>query len=74
MGAALDDLAVVDDDHHAGIANGGEAVGNDKRGAALEEHFQCPLDQFLGVCVDAGGGLVEDQDAWIGQDCAGKGD
>ncbi len=34
MGAALDELAVVEDDDLVGVADGGEAVGDDDRRAA----------------------------------------
>jgi hypothetical protein len=51
--------------HHdpVGVADRGQAVGDDQAGAASEQHLQRPLDRQLGEAVDVGGGLVQDQDA-----------
>src|SRR5687768_10168623 len=58
--AALADLPVVEDQDGVGGADGGEAVGDDDRGAAVEQGLDGVLDQKLGLGVDRGGGFVED--------------
>ena len=49
-------------------------MGDDDRGAALEQALEALLDRALGADVDVGRGLVEDQDARLGQEGAGEGD
>jgi hypothetical protein len=73
MIALLDDLAVVDDQHPVGVADGAQAVGDDKAGAAFHQAQQRLLDAGLGAGVDAAGGLVQDQDGGLGQDGARNG-
>ena len=48
-------------------------MGDDEAGASGQERLQGPLDLALGAGVHAGGGLVQDQDARIGQGGAGDG-
>ncbi len=36
VGAAFDDVAVVEHKDHVGVADGGEAMGDDEAGAAFE--------------------------------------
>ena len=52
---------------------GAQAVGDDERGAALEQAGQALLDQSLALAVEVAGGLVEDQDARVGQQRPGDG-
>ena len=74
MGALLGYLAAFEDDDLARSADRGEAVGDDYRGTAMEEALEAALDRFLGADVDVGGGLVEDEDAGLGEEGAGEGD
>src|SRR3954452_1063054 len=55
--AALDDLAVFEDEELISVADGAEAVGYDERGAAPEKLFESGLDEALGAGVDRRGGL-----------------
>ena len=71
--ALLDDLAVVDDDDVVRVADGAQAVGDDKGGAAFHQAQEALLNARLGARVDAAGGLVEDEDVGIGEDGAGDG-
>jgi len=71
--AAFDDPAVVDDEELVGLADRAQAVGDDEGGTAVHEAQQPLLDLLLGARVDAAGGLVEDEDARVGQDGAGDG-
>ena len=48
------------------LADRGEAVGDHDRGATRQQAAQALLDAGLGVQVHIGGGLVEDQDAGVG--------
>ena len=74
VGALLGDPAAFEDDDLAGAADRREAVGDDDRGAALQQPLQALLDRLLGAHVDVGGRLVEDQDARLGQQRPGEGD
>src|SRR4051812_4257506 len=74
MGALLDDPAVLEHDDLARALDRREAVGDDDRGAAGQEAAQAGLDPRLGVDVDVGGRLVQDEDARVGDERAGEGD
>ena len=63
MGAALDDAAAVDDEDLVGAAHGGQPVGDHQRGAAGQGGVEGPLDGRLGLAVEVGGGLVQDDEA-----------
>ena len=52
-------ISMVQDNNLVGVPNCGEAVGDDDRGAPLEHSLQGPLYQQLGIGVDVGGGLVQ---------------
>ena len=67
LGAALDDLAVLDDEDLVGAADGREAVRDDDRRAAVQQPVERLLDQDLGRPVDVRRRLVEDEDARIGE-------
>src|SRR5512135_1946423 len=69
----LDDFAVVDDDDIIRIADGGEAVRDDEAGAALHQAQERLLDARFRARVHAGGGFIQDEDAWVGEDRAGNG-
>jgi len=73
VGAPFHDAALVDHENLVRVDDGGKAVGDDEGGAALQEPFQGPLDEALRLHVHAGGGLVQDEDAGIGQERAGEG-
>src|SRR3989304_2487406 len=49
------------------IANSAQAVSDAETGATPEQVLQSFLDQALGAGVHTGGGLVQDQDAWVRQ-------
>ena len=72
--AALDDDAVVEHDDLVGADDGGEPVRDDQRGAVVRDLFERVLDFALGVAVERGGRLVEQQDRRRLQDGAGDGD
>ena len=67
---AFEDLALLDDEDLVGTANGGQAVRDDEGGPALAKVVEALLDERLGLTVEAGGRLVEDEDARIGEQSA----
>src|SRR5688500_7471005 len=74
VGAQLAHLALVQHQDAVGAMDGGQAVGDDDRGAAGEQPLERRLDELLGLGVDRGGGLVEDQDARVEGQGAGEGE
>ena len=72
--AALDDAAFVQDDDLVGVLDGAEAVGDGDGGAAGHELLEGLLDAALGLGVERGGGLVEDEDGRVLEDGAGDAD
>ena len=74
MGAAFDDAAAVEHQQQVGMADGAEAVGDDKAGAPPEQDAERMLDAHFGDGVDGTGGLVEDQDPRVSQQRARKAD
>ena len=72
--ALLGDVPVLEHDDPPGLADGGETVSDHDRGAPGEQPAHCGFDATLGVQVDVGGGLVEDQDARVGDERAREGD
>ncbi len=73
MGAELDDAAGVQHGDLVGVAHGGDAVRDEDGGAAAHDLPQVIEDAFFGVGVNAGEGVVEDQDAWIADESARDG-
>src|SRR6185312_16986004 len=67
MGAALDDAAGFDHEDLLSGADGGEAMGDDERGAAAEQMGQALLNQRFGFGIEAAGGLVQNQDGRVGE-------
>ena len=56
-----------------GVADGGDAVGDEDGGASLHDLAEMVEDFVFGVGVDAGEGVVEDQDAGAAEEGAGYG-
>ena len=74
VGALLGDAAVLEHDDPPGLADRRETVGDHDRGAPGQQTAQALLDAGLGVQVDVGGGLVEHEDARVGDQRAGERD
>ena len=74
MGAPLDDPSLVQHDDLVGIAHGGEPVGDHQHGPVLHQAIDRLLDQSLRFGVEGAGGLVEDQDRRVAQQCPGDRD
>src|ERR1700720_1042477 len=73
MRAALDDAAVAEDDDLVGVLHGGGAVRNQNRGSAVHHAAEAGEDALFSLCIDAGKGVVEDEDARVADDGAGDG-
>ena len=73
VAAALDDAALLQNHDAVCIADGRQAVGNDKAGAAIHQAVHAPLDQCLSAGINGGGRLVQDQHRGIGNRGAGNG-
>src|SRR3546814_3611853 len=71
--ARFHDAAFVDDDDPVGHAYRGQAVGDDQDRAVLADRAHVAHHRMLGLVVERAGGLVEDQDAWIGDQRPGDG-
>ena len=50
----------------------GKAVGDDKGGSAFGSQFYGLLDLVFGFAVNRAGGVIQDQDLGVGQECPGK--
>ena len=72
MGAHLAQLALVHHQNLVGLLNGGEAMGDQHTCPALDHALQCAAYAQLGVGVHARGSFVEDENAGIECQCAGK--
>ena len=73
MGALLLDSAVADDQNAGGVADGGQAVGDDERGTALGQIIKGVLDLGFGDGIQGRGGLVQNQNGRILQENPGDG-
>jgi len=65
---------VIQDNDAIGIANRGEAVGDDDRRPACQDLFQSLLEQVFGLGIDACRCLVEQENGRVGQNRPGKAD
>src|SRR6202040_546050 len=63
--SALDDAAVAQDNDLVRVLHGGGAVRNQNGGAAVHDATQARENALLGLRVDAGKGIVEDEDARV---------
>lgn len=56
--ALLDELTVFQDEDAVGVADGGQAMGDDNGGASYRNLLERALDEGLGLVVDRGGGFI----------------
>ena len=73
VGALFDNMAVIEDDDEVGIADGAQAVGDDKGSTALHQRVHSTLYKSFCTGVDARSGLVEDEHWGIRDGCTGDG-
>ena len=74
VGALFDDAALVEDVDAVGIADGGEAVGDDDGAAVLHEGVEGFLNEAFCFRIDGSGGFVEEEDGGIFEEGAGDGE
>ena len=67
------DASLVQDGDRVGVADGGSAVGDEDGGAPAHDFAEMVEDFVLGVGVDAGEGVVENEDAGAAKKGAGYG-
>jgi hypothetical protein len=72
VGPLVDHPSGVDDDHPVGQAERGAAVGDDQRGPTPHQLAEGGVDLLLGLGVDRRGGVVQDEDAGIGEQGPGE--
>ena len=68
------DPAVIDDHNAIGNFQGVEAVGDNQSGSIAHEFFQGAMNEGLVFRVGSAGEFIQNQDAGISKDRAGKGD
>ena len=73
MGACLNDPPLVHHEDAVRAGDGGQPVGDDEAGAAPHQLEHCILNVALGLGVDVGGRLVEDEHGGVHQHGAGDG-
>ncbi len=74
LGAHVDDAPGVQHGDPVGEGEGGAAVRDEHRRPVGRERPQRLVDRGLGGCVDRGRGVVEDEDARVGEHRAGERD
>ena len=65
MRTFFNDTAMIDNDDLVCIANRAQAVGNDDRGTAFHQPFQCYLNDFFRFRIESRRGFIENQNARI---------
>ncbi len=71
MRALRDDATALHHRDSVRQADGREAVGDDQRRATLHQRPQGGVDALLDLHVDRRGGVVEDQDGGVDEQCSG---
>jgi hypothetical protein len=69
----LDDSSVLERHNPVGVADGGQPMGDEERGAAFHEPSQRLQQEPLGPRVQGAGRLVQDQDGRIPEKGPGDG-
>ena len=70
MRSLLDDLSVIQDKDLVGIADGGDAISNDKRRTAVIDIIKLLLNIALCLHIHRRGGIVKHKDRRILQKCS----
>lgn len=72
MGTHFSQGSLVHHDDFVGPANGGQAMGDNKGRAPLDNFFNGILDEMLRLCIDAGRCFIEDEDIRLVYESPGK--
>ena len=70
MGALADDLAVIEHDDAVGVHDRADALGDDELGGSLGFFGECVANFAVGLEVERGERVVEDQDFGVAVDGA----
>ena len=73
VGAEFYDASLMEDGDAVGVADGGHAVGDEDGGASAHDFAEMVEDFIFSVGVDAGEGVVADEDAGAAEKGAGDG-
>src|SRR5208282_2829254 len=73
VGAQFHDASLVKDGDRVGVADGGNAVGDEDSRASAHDFAEMVEDLIFGVGVDAGEGIVEDENTRAAENRAGDG-
>ena len=73
MGALLGDASFVEDDDLVGVAQSGDAVGDEEGGASLHDLSEVTENRLLSVGVDRRKGVVENEDRRLADERPGQG-
>ena len=73
MIAAFYNLAVFQHHDGVGIANGGEAMGDDEGRAAFHQFIHTSSDEFFRMRIDGARGFIQNEDDRIGNGGARNG-
>lgn len=73
MRPPFDDPAVINHQHQIGIADGAQAVGDDKTRLSFHEAQKRLLNSFFGTGIDAAGGFIKNEDGGVGENGPGDG-
>ena len=71
--SALDDTALFEYDDTITVSDGGQAVCNDKGRSSGHQFIHTILYDTLSTGIDGAGCLIENQNRWICDCCAGNG-
>ncbi len=69
MLALFNDAALFNDHDLVRVLDCAQAMGNHNRGAIFQQSFERLLHQVFAFIVERTGRLIEDQQAWIAQQC-----
>lgn len=58
MGSLFDEFAFGNHEDLIGVTNGGEAVGDNERGAVFHQALEGFVDEAFGFGIEGGGGFV----------------
>ena len=74
MRSPFDDATLIEDQNLIGAADGAQPMRHDKTRARGEQAVERVLQPAFGDGVDGTGGLVENENARVGEERAGKAD
>ena len=74
MFSLLDDLSVLHHKDKVRIADCGKTMGDQERSSSFENLICSLLNQLLGLGINGGSGLIQNENSGVCQNCSCKGD